>query len=78
VTALLVVAALRQGIARVGGGHKRVEVGGIIRQQAGTDHLVVLPQGQQAQLSSIQIILDIDRGAQGMELDLIKAIPERL
>jgi hypothetical protein len=39
---------------------------------------VVLPQGQQAQLSSIQIILDIDRGAQGMELDLIKAIPERL
>ena len=43
VPALLIVAALRQMVLRVGAGDVGVEVGGVVAQQAAADQLLLLP-----------------------------------
>ena len=43
VPALLIVAALREMVLRVGTGDVGVEVGGVIAQQAAADQLLLLP-----------------------------------
>ena len=78
VTALLIVAALGQGIAVVRRSYEGIEIGRVIGQQPMADHLLLLPQGQQAQLRPIQLIRFTHIRTHRTQFDLIKTIPESL
>ena len=78
VTPLLIMAALRQGIAVVRRSYEGVEVGRVVGQQPMTDHLLFFPQGQQAQLCPIQLIRFSHVRTNRTQFDLVKTIPESL
>ncbi len=67
-TALLVVPALGQSVARVGAGYIGVEVGGVVSQQAAAHQLLLFPYAEQAQLRLFQFFFSY----------ALKAVPELL
>ena len=75
-TAVLVVSALRETIARIGAGGPGIEIGGVISQQTAADHLPVFPQTQPGGLRVFQLVLFA--GAIGADLNSVKAIPKIL
>ena len=79
VTALFVVPALGQIVARVVAGDIRVEVSRIVSEQTTAHHLLLFPQIQQTQLGAIQrIVVAACQRIQVFGQNLFKSVPEGL